>query len=325
MEKTNFLQSEDWGKFQKSLGNQVIRISLEDGLAQCYLVRSKYANFLYCPRGPLITSAKNFTKVLEQLIKAAKENKVDFLQIEPEIDPGFIASMLLKKGFVKQKITTQPENTSILSLAPDESTIYSNFRKTTRQMIKKALENKVEIKSDDTLSRFDDFIKLLTETTNRQKFTSHTFSYMKQQFECFQATKQIKLYLAEKDGEILAGAIILNFAKTSTYLHAGSNSLGRNLGAAQLLVWTVIQDAKKEGNEFFDLWGIAPVDQPNHPWNGITVFKKGFGGETVTYPGSFILPINLNRYRVYRLINALRAAPPFKTIQRVLFKAINKG
>ena len=325
MEKNNFLQSEAWGKFQQILGNKVITASTDEGIVQYYFVKSRFANFLYCPRGPLLTSAKTLAKLLDQSIKDAKENKADFIQIEPSIDPGFIVQALLKKGFVKQRKTTQPENTSIVPLTPDTQVIYSNFRKTTRQMIRKALGSKVEIKSYQNLSRWDDFVKLFTETMQRQKFTPHNFLYMKKQFECFEEKKNIKLYLAEVNGKALAGAIILSFGKTSTYLHAGSNDLSRDLGAAQLLVWAAIQDAKKEGNEAFDLWGIAPEDTPNHPWKGITVFKNGFGGKTVTYPGAFVLPVNVNRYRFYLLINFLRAAPLFKTAQRILLRAITKG
>lgn len=325
METNNFLQSESWGEFQKLMGNKVFKISSDESSAQYYLVKAKFVNFLYCPRGPLANSAKTLAKLLEQLVKDAKENNADFVQVEPSIDPGFIVSTLQKKGFVRQKSTTQPENTSIVSLTQEVNVIYSNFRKTTRQMIRKAVENKVEIKSYQDLSRWDDFVKLFVETTNRQKFTPHNLLYMKKQFECFKEKKNIKLYLAESDGKVLAGAIILIFGKISTYLHAGSNSLGRDLGAAQLLVWTAIQDGKKMGNESFDLWGIAPEDQPNHPWTGITIFKKGFGGETVTYPGSFVLPLRTNRYRFYLLINFLRAAPLFKTTQRILLRATTKG
>lgn len=325
MQTTNFLQSESWGEFQKLMGNKVFKFSTGESSAQYYLVKSKFANFLYCPRGPLVASVKTFSKLLERLIKDAKENNVDFIQIEPSIDPGFIVPVLLKKGFVRQKSTTQPENTSIVSLTPDVNIIYSNFRKTTRQMIRKAVENKVEIKSYEDLSRWDDFVKLFAETTNRQKFTPHNLLYMKKQFECFKEKKNIKLYLAQSGEKVLAGAIILSFAKTSVYLHAGSNNLGRDLGAAQLLVWVVIQDAKKAGDQFFDLWGIAPENEPKHPWYGITIFKKGFGGETVTYPGGFVLPLNVKRYRFYLLTKFLRAAPIFKATQRILLRAMTKG
>lgn len=321
----NFLQSWSWGNFQELIGNKVTRISIGESVAQYYFVKSKFANFLYCPRAPLFTSSQTLSVFLDQLVKDAREDKSDFILIEPPLGEEFIVSSIQKKGFVKERLATQPENTSIVLLTPDIDTIHSQIRKTTRYMIRKAMDAKVEIKSFDNLSRWDDFVSLFTETTQRQKFTPHSLSYMKKQFECFERNKNIKLYLAEKDGEVLAGAIILSYAKISTYLHAGSNNLGRDLGAAQFLVWTAIQDAKKEGNESFDLWGIAPEEDAHHPWRGITIFKKGFGGETVTYPGAFVLPVRTHRYRFYRFINFLRAAPPFKTAHRVLLSAITKG
>jgi lipid II:glycine glycyltransferase (peptidoglycan interpeptide bridge formation enzyme) len=325
METTNFLQSEPWGEFQELMGNKVFRASFDGNTTQYYLVKSKFANFLYCPRSPITSSSEELSKIIEQLIKDAKENNADFILVEPPTDPGFIVQTLQKKGFVKHKSTTQPAHTSIVSLLPEIEIIYSSFRKTTRQMIKKAMDNKVEIKSYQDLSRWDDFVALLKETAQRQKFTPHTLLYMKEQFECFAKTNNIKLYLAELNGKVLAGAIILSYAKTSIYLHAGSNSLGRDLGAAQLLVWEAIKDSKKEGNQSLDLWGIAPEDQLNHPWAGITIFKQGFGGETVSYPGAFILPVNKLKYDFYLLINFLRNFPPLKTVQRALSRAITKG
>lgn len=321
MEEINFLQSHEWGQFQDSLGNKVFNIVSEKCFAQYYFVGSRFAKYLYCPRGPLASSQNEYSDLLEKMIEDAKEMKVDFILIEPSTEE--IVSLLQKKGFIKQSKSTQPEHTSIVSLLPDAQALHSQLRKTTRQMIRKATESKVEITSYDDLSRWQDFVNLLTETAQRQKFTPHTLSYMKRQFEVFAG--KAKLYLAEADGKVLAGAVILSYGKTSTYLHAGGNSLGRELGAAQLLVWTAIGDAKEKGDTEFDLWGIAPDEVENHPWRGITIFKKGFGGETVTYPGSFLLPLRKGRYNFYRLINFLRAAPPLRTAQRVLLSAITKG
>jgi lipid II:glycine glycyltransferase (peptidoglycan interpeptide bridge formation enzyme) len=36
--------------------------------------------------------------------------------------------------------------------------------------------------------------------------------------------------------------------------------------------------AKAMGYEWYDLWGVAPANEHDHPWQGVSVFKRRFGG-----------------------------------------------
>lgn len=327
LEGVSFLQSWRWGQFQKQLGNQVNRLQValdadNFGAAQYYIVKSKIAAFLYCPRGPFATSPKAAEVLLDLLIKKAKEESVTFMQIEPDNLNSPFLSIMDKNGFIHQT-SIQPQFSSLISLKVANEEIYANIRKTTRSLIRKAKEEKVIVKSYHNLSRWNDFSKLFLETTARQKFISHSLSYIKTQFSSF--PRQAKLYMAEAEGKILAAAIVLSYRKNSTYLHAASSKEGRNLGASHLMVWTAIEDVKKKGDESFDMWGIAPPNELNHPWLGITTFKQGFGGQTVSYPGAFILPLQQFQYNVMRFANHLRAIPSFKMIQRILLETISRG
>lgn len=322
-----FLQSWRWGQFQKQLGNKVIRLQVtidtkNFGVAQYYIVKSKLVTFLYCPRGPLATSAKVAKKLLEVLIEKAKEESADFMQIEPDDLKNPFLSLMKAKGFICHD-SIQPEHSLLIPLKSSLEEIYGSLRKTTRSEIKKAIREKVTIKSDSDLSRWDDVSKLFLETSIRQKFISHSLSYIKTQFNNFPG--QAKLYLAQRGGTILSAAIILSYRKISTYLHASSSEEGRNLGAAHLLIWTAIEDAKKRGDEFFDLWGVAPPNKLNHPWSGITIFKQGFGGLSISYPGAFVLPVQKLKFKLYKLTSYLRALPILKTAQRILLKNISSG
>ena len=49
------------------------------------------------------------------------------------------------------------------------------------------------------------------------------------------------------------------------------------------LLWRVMRDLKESGYERFNLWGIAPPNQPQHRYAKVTTFKTGFGGEVVEY------------------------------------------
>src|SRR3989344_9114707 len=95
----NFLQSLAWGEFQEQNGNKVFRLKS----AQCYIVKSRFAKYLYCPRGPLSTDVQSFNDIVGRIIALAKENGVDFVVLEPvtELDN------LEKLGFLRQKKSIQ--------------------------------------------------------------------------------------------------------------------------------------------------------------------------------------------------------------------------
>lgn len=327
-DKVSFLQSFRWGQFQKQLGNQVIRLQVitdtkNFGAVQYYIVKSKLVTFLYCPRGPLATSAKAAKKLLQVLIEKARKEDVAFLQVEPDDLTSPFVPLMKKEGFIC-RAPIQPAFSLLIALKLPLEEIYKNFRKTTRAEIRKATEEKVTIKSYNDLSKWDDVKKLFLETSARQKFISHPLFYIKTQFENF--APFTKLYIAQTKSQILSVAIILSYRKVSAYLHAASSIQGRNLGVSHLMVKTAIEDAKKSGDQLFDLWGVAPPpNRLNHPWAGITIFKQGFGGQLVSYPEARILPLQKIPYTFYQIIQNLRALPVFKMIQRILLESKRIG
>ena len=93
----SFLQSWEWGDFQESLGNKVIRVQIIDDSSQIIgvmlLVKQRLPkNFcwLYSPRGPVwgidnwdLKVGISLRKYLEAI---ARNEKAIFLKIEPKIE-----------------------------------------------------------------------------------------------------------------------------------------------------------------------------------------------------------------------------------------------
>ncbi|MBO6199276.1 MAG: peptidoglycan bridge formation glycyltransferase FemA/FemB family protein, partial [Psychrobacter sp.] len=75
---------------------------------------------------------------------------------------------------------------------------------------------------------------------------------------------------------------------------------------AYALQWQVMKDLKEMGIKRYNLWGIAPPDQPHHRYAGVTTFKTGFGGEVVTYVPAHDLILSKLRYAPDYMIESLR-------------------
>ena len=49
----------------------------------------------------------------------------------------------------------------------------------------------------------------------------------------------------------------------------------------------MLMDARATGMTTFDFWGIAPTDDPSHPWHGLSTFKRSFGGQPLERLGTW--------------------------------------
>jgi lipid II:glycine glycyltransferase (peptidoglycan interpeptide bridge formation enzyme) len=76
--------------------------------------------------------------------------------------------------------------------------------------------------------------------------------------------------------------------------------------APYLCQWIAIGEAKAAGVKIYDLWGIAESESPSDPWAGITRFKQGFGGEEVTFPGTFDYVIKPFWYNLFFMAAKIR-------------------
>ena len=137
-----------------------------------------------------------------------------------------------------------------------------------------------------------DFYALLEETAKRDRFYIRPLSYYADVLEAF--GDDAALLVAEHDGQLLAGVIIVAFGRQAAYLYGASSGEQRNLMPTYLLQWEGMAWASKRGCRQYDLWGIpkeALADgghegREDGLW-GVYRFKQGFGGEPVGYAGAF--------------------------------------
>lgn len=290
-----FLQAWEWGEFQESLGRKIERIAEgEQVIAQAVQIELPFGQYYwYVPKGPL-GSGDMQAKI--EILREAFGDAV-MLRIEPTEHPKFV-----------QVQDMQPAHTQILDLTKGEERLLKDMKSKTRYNIRLAERKGVETRIVG-LEHFEDFTRLLQQTTTRDKFSGHEERYYKKMLEALDGTGDVRVFLAMAffEDHPIAGNIMIDFGDTRTYLHGASSNLHRNVMGPHALHMYLIRDAIEKGFKRFDLWGVAPEGAgASHPWFGITRYKTGWGGDAVSMPGTFDLPVKHMWYSAYRMVKTMR-------------------
>lgn len=262
-------QSWEWGEVEKKRGAKVWRWGWFEGnklvgIAQIIKVSAKRGTFLHIRHGPI--GKINFKDVRE----LAKKEGAWFIRVSPQIHDD---APYKKLGFVSAPIhEVDAERCWVLDLDKSEEELLMAMRKTTRYEIRLAQKLGVVIAKSRDLRPF---FLLYDQTSNRHNFVPH--GGIREEFETLDA----ELFLASYEKKTLAAAIIIYFGDEVIYHHGAS--VPSKIPTSYLLQWEAIREAKNRGKKLYNFWGIAPEDKKNHPWRGITLFKKGFGGREINY------------------------------------------
>lgn len=310
-QQAQFLQSWQWGEFQKEVSGIIWRLGVEAGgklAASAKLVKKRLPmgrSYFYCGRGPVIVESEklkvesilNF--LFEEIERIAKQEGVMFLRFEPAFK---IQNPARPTGGLKFKIIqtldVQPSKTLILDLTKPEDELLKNMRQKTRYNIRLAEKKGVKIVAAGA-NRFEEFWQLLTSTGDRDDFNPHGRSYYQAMLKM--DSSFIKLFFAEYQSQPLAGNLAVFFGDTATYIHGGSADEKRELMTPYALQWQTIKLAKQLGYKYYDFHGIDEVK-----WPGVTRFKMGFGGQVINYPGTFDLIYDNGWYNIYKMVRKAR-------------------
>lgn len=294
-----FLQSYEWGEFQQSIGREVTRFLYSENnetiIAQSIRHNLPFGQqYEYIPKGPLGNYSTNtYLKILRENYQNAI-----FLRLEPS-SPDSLAK-------VKE---VQPAVTTIVDLTKTEEDILGSMKSKTRYNVRLSSKKGVTYKIHDNLSALEDFWRLMKQTSVRDHFRSHPKTYYEALLKSIGSAGDMKAFIATAHYEdrILSANILIDFANTRTYLHGATSNLHRNVMAQYGLHFYLMQDAKKQGLQKFDFWGIAPPDaNKKHPWFGITRYKLGYGGDIIKMPGTYDFVRKHIYYGVYSSARKIR-------------------
>ena len=96
------------------------------------------------------------------------------------------------------------------------------------------------------------------------------------------------------------------FGNTATYVFAGSSSEERDRLPSYLAQWETIQHAKKLGCKYYNFGGISGESAAHKSWDGLTSFKKKFGGEELQHSTFFDIVADPLWYNIYNFRKYLK-------------------
>lgn len=286
---SSFLQSPEWEEFQRSLGRKTWRT---EGMLVIRHDLPLGFNYLYCPRPSLEFRDEGLgIRVLDKVAELAKSEKSVFLKIDP------LYTLYPIHYIPYSSRSLQPRETLIIDLSLSEEAMLAAMHEKMRYNIRLAERRGVEIAGRE----FQTFWGLLRETASRDGFHTHEREYYEKMLRVSSPDFSNKLFFAEHRGRVLAAALI-NFYRSPTsigvaaYLHGASSREYKEAMGPHLLHWRIMQEAKRRGFHYYDLWGI---DEKR--WPGLTRFKKAFGGEIFNYPPSVDIVYRPGLYAAHRL------------------------
>lgn len=328
--KPHFLQTYEWGELKKATGWEPLRLMVFKGelpVAAVSLLKRRLPFFnrtiLYAPRGPVLgegcdPEAEDF--FWGEVKKIARLNRAIFLKVDPDIpkeDEGY-RTRLEKRGFRPAGNRVgfggiQPRFVFRLDLTPPEEKILAAMEGKTRYNIRLAARKGVQVRVARDRSDLEIFYRLLLETAARDRFLIRACSYFERIWDLFVSRGTAQIFLAEYQGEVIAGALAFHCGERVWYLYGASGNRFRNVMPNHLLQWTMIRWAKELGCRIYDFRGVPGDADPENPLHGLYRFKKGFGARFTEFIGEYDLVLSPFWYFLWT-----RVLPLYRRLARFL-------
>ena len=298
----HFLQSDEWAKFQKVLGNTVIERSGDGWQYHAILERGdgkigRQFKRLYTPYGPSYTNEAALEAALQDLEKQAKKHDVDYVRVEPLcLDPT--DQVATTNGYKRLAHSFQPSLTLIIDINRPFADVLADMSKTNRYLWNRRARNNLRFRISYETEDLEAFLMMMNETSQRTRASFRREQYYELLLESLGPTKNIGVAYAYHEDEVLVGVLFADdfVAKTRYYLYAGSFDKARKFSANAPLVVYLLHEAQNSGIKNFDFFGVAPASATDHRWAGFSKFKRSFGGTERAFAGTWEKPIKKGRY-----------------------------
>jgi len=276
-------QTKEWARYMVSMGWEIEKVKTKKGNRDILVYIKKLPWFLFS-----VLKGQRFKEVMDtnDLKRIIKKHKVRRSFLEPTKKE--VVKNSKKSGFRQNRSPFLPSKTVVVDLKESKNYLWKNLSKDARYYIRKNDDSKSEVRVEikeiglESEKELEGFWKNWKRSKKGYLPSWKNFVGLVEAFG-----KKVKVWVAKKGDEDIAGMMMLNSDDTAFYYYAWTSREGRKSGVQYRLVWEGMLAAKKEGLDFWDFEGIKDERWPRKSWQGFSRFKKKFGGSEVCFPGCF--------------------------------------
>jgi len=187
---------------------------------------------------------------------------------------------------------TEQDETQRLALGPDFDRVRRGWTKGHRAAARRAEREGVRVRLADRIEDWKAYRNAYEDSLRRwgdRAFTRHEWPLFEAMARRSTPSHDaadvpaLRLWLAERDGQILAGAVVLYSPLVAVYWHGAAFERHFPLQPVHAVIAAAIRHACETGHAWFDF-------NPSGPLEGVRAFKKGFGATVARCPNVRVEP-----------------------------------
>ncbi len=178
---------------------------------------------------------------------------------------------------VPRAATVQDDETDVLDLRAGFEAVLTGFSRGHRSALSKARRAGVAVRGARGERDWDAYQAVVADSIRRWGARGGSADYPPRLFEEIRRGSRAKLWVAEHDGHVVAGALCFYAPHHAVYWHGATLERAFEVRPSTLLLAQVIEDACARGCEWFDF-------NPSGGLAGVREFKRRFGTRPLACP-----------------------------------------
>lgn len=283
---SSFMQDLSWGKVKSNWMQEAVYLEEKGKITAAMMiliekVQKLNTTIMYAPRGPVcdVYDIEKVQKLIKEVEPLAKKYKAFVLKFDPQVIYDEKLDKMYKEAGFKTSgknpspdTVIQPSHNMVLNIenkTADE--LLKGFSEKTRYNIRLSKRKGVTVRYSRDEEDLKTFYEIYKITTVRDKIGCRPYEYFKRMLDAYDEN-QLRIYIAEHEGDKLSAAIATNFGGELFYVYGASSNEKRNLMPNYAMQWAMIEWGLETKCRTYNFGGLLSLNMDN----GLYKFKVGF-------------------------------------------------